>query len=795
MNRLLPLLLCCAATTAGAQVFTPKDVQLNVSFGNTGPVSALMSAPAGPGLNRVFVTSTTDPAPPGGNRQALANYLAAGPLSAPTVLAVDDTENGLTYKTQVLCELNNGQQYYFLPVSGLSTSGAAPVWNIQETGTVVTFQFRNQFAAPVMVDGGIILAEDISPTPLAPGNLYLTPSTTQATFLARGGGMVRFNVYVDLGGNNPAGGKYRKKYTIETYVAAALPSNTSLTIPVIIDTAANTSGSLSGRFDVTRSDVAPSAPATTDDGNFEIHAPTPIPGDSRPDFPLIHVDFNAGDGYGNWERHRNFSGTNFSTESSGSFTASSLLPTPPPGGGFYSAYGETFLRRSVPGNLAGVYGLQFLRTPALGSGTNPAPLISAGNLYTGDTFVIRPGILQGSITLNGPPALAGQPAMLAHVARSTSSDTNGDGLPDSDVTEWFSGSRLWVNGLDTLAPGATNTASGGQAFMPLPGSFISASDRFQGQYQLALGGLNSEASFWKSDNLTLSMVNQGADADTYFSTTYTMLDRRDDTTLRREIQTDGTATFDISRDFGEVCLLIRSATGTIYQPDIQSVTDDPDYPANAVGLVGFTAFGWPVNQSAAATTGSLRTLLPAGHWILHPRVNPGNQPPGSNVDLLSIKVSVPARGRLCLETGFQIQSTIPACLTGAEASITGIVETLGTVVTSISYSIDGGAPVILSQPNAANPAFSIDLAALADGIHEIIITATGPDGRESVLSGSFFRNAAGLTSEPAVILRWTCGVLQTSTDMINWTDVPGATSPFAVPTSDPRRFWQLRPGP
>ncbi len=789
---LLPLLLACAAATAGAQVFTPKDVQLNVSFGNTGPVSMLMSTPAGPGLKKVYVTSTTDPAPPGGNRQALANYLAAGPLSAPTVLAVDDTEAGLTYKTQILCELNNGQQYYFLPVSGLSTSGAAPVWNIQETGTIVTFQFQDQFAAPVMVNGGIILAEDITTPPLAPGNLYLQPFTSQVDFLARGGGKVRFNVYVDLGGNNPAGGKYRKKYTIETYVATALPANTSLTIPVIIDTAGNTSGSLSGRFDITRSDVPPSAAASTDDGYFEIYAPTPIPGDSRPDFPLIHVEFNAGDGYGNWERHRNFFGTNFLTESSGNFTAFSLLPTPPPGGGFYTAYGETFLRRSVPGNAAGVFGLQYLRTPALGSGTNPAPVITAGNLDTSDTFVIRPGTLRGSLTLSGPPSLPGQPALLAHVARSTSSDTNGDGLPDSDATEWFNGSLLWANGLDAPAPGATHTASGGQAFIPLPGAFNPATASFQGQYQLALGGLNSEASFWKADSLTLSMVNSGASADTYFHTTYTMQDRRDDATLRREIQTDSTATFDISRDFGEVCLLIRSTTGTLYQPDIRSVTDDPDHPANPVSLEGFAAFGWPVSQAAAATTGSLRTLLPAGHWILHPRINPGNQPPGSSVELLPIKVTVPARGRLCLETEFQIQSAIPACLTGAETWITGVVESHGTVVTEISYSVDDGPVVIVSQPASASPAFSIDLAAVADGTHSITITATGPGGRQSVLTGTFFRNAAGLTTEPAVILRWTCGVLQTSTDMTNWTDVPGATSPFAVPTSDPRRYWQLR---
>lgn len=279
---------------AQAQVFTPKDINLNVSFDNTNPaVTALMGAPGGPGLHRVFVTATTDPVPPGGVRQAVKDYDATGPLSAATV----------------------------------------------------------------------------------------------------------FSVYADLGGIDPAVGKYRKKYTISNFEVATLPADTVQTINVTIDTAA--------------------------DGFFEIHAPTPAPNDGRPDYPVLLTTFNSGDGYGNWERHKSFTGTNFTEEASGPFTAANLLATPPPGQGFYSVYGETFLR--IPTGAPGVHRLQFLSTPALGSGSNAAPAISNTDLDTGDTFVIKPGYLTGSLQLSGPPALPGQPALLAHILRSTDGDTDSDG--------------------------------------------------------------------------------------------------------------------------------------------------------------------------------------------------------------------------------------------------------------------------------------------------------------------------------------------------------------------------------
>jgi hypothetical protein len=51
-----------------------------------------------------------------------------------------------------------------------------------------------------------------------------------------------------------------------------------------------------------------------------------------------------------------------------------------------------------------------------------------------------------------------------------------------------------------------------------------------------------------------------------------------------------------------------------------------------------------------------------------------------------------------------------------------------------------------------------------------------------------------LSIEPAVIVRWTCGgTLQGAVDVNGpYTDIPGATSPYASPASDPRKFFRVR---
>ncbi len=51
----------------------------------------------------------------------------------------------------------------------------------------------------------------------------------------------------------------------------------------------------------------------------------------------------------------------------------------------------------------------------------------------------------------------------------------------------------------------------------------------------------------------------------------------------------------------------------------------------------------------------------------------------------------------------------------------------------------------------------------------------------------------GLTITPTVTLEWSCGILQSASDVTGpYTDVLGAASPYTAPVSGPRRFWRVR---
>ena len=782
MKHLL-LTLALLAPPAFAQVYTPRNIPLTVSFNNPllGP---LFGAPGGPALQRIYFSATTDPAPPGGARSATRQFDSAPPdtpRSMAAIVSVDDTAGGLSYRTQTIAQLGNGQQYYFAPQT---LASSAPSWTVSDVAARVNIDFRNPDNSPLFAQGGTVVATTL-PSLEPQGYINIAPGSSSIALLGRGGARVRFDVYLDLGFGGPSGTTYRQKFTVNDWAAAALPGDTmqfaSITVPF-----SNTPGSVSGYFDLTDESVSYFAPQSTPDGFFELPVPTPVPNDDRPDYPVMRVVFTSGDGYGNWERHHSFFGGPGS-EASGFFNNGNLLTTPVPGGGYYRMYGETFVRRGP----AAPYSLEYLRTPSLGGGSNPSLQINPA-LNASTDFVLHPGFLKGSLTLSGPPVLAGQPALLAHLRRFTDGDTNGDGIPETPASEWFYGSQIIAAGVDELAPGATLTAAEGYAFVPVTGGFNPGSGVLSGTYDIALGGLRGEDSYWQSKDIALSMANPGATAESYFATSYYLTDARPVSVLKRLVSKGTDTTFNIQRGFGEVCLTIRAENGsTLYSPSILSVTPDPDFPANEVSLVNFAAYGFPTVQAGALPVASIRTLLPAGHWILHPRINPGDQPPGTDVELLPVKVSVATGGRICGEVGFLMQADIPSCLAGPAASISGSVAS-GLPVTLITYSLDGGPPITLCTNCGVNPAFSINVSALADGLHRIVITATGPGGQTASINQTFLRDSVPLTMEPAVIIRWGCGILQCSTDNQNWTDVPGAVSPFASPTTAPRKFWKVR---
>ena len=80
---------------------------------------------------------------------------------------------------------------------------------------------------------------------------------------------------------------------------------------------------------------------------------------------------------------------------------------------------------------------------------------------------------------------------------------------------------------------------------------------------------------------------------------------------------------------------------------------------------------------------------------------------------------------------------------------------------------------------------------------DTLVNCTATDACGNVGSCSFTVTVGGapLSIERAVIVRWTCpGTLQGAENVEGpYTDIPGATSPYCSPASDPRKFFQLKP--
>jgi hypothetical protein len=80
------------------------------------------------------------------------------------------------------------------------------------------------------------------------------------------------------------------------------------------------------------------------------------------------------------------------------------------------------------------------------------------------------------------------------------------------------------------------------------------------------------------------------------------------------------------------------------------------------------------------------------------------------------------------------------------------------------------------------------------GITTVSCVASDACGNSSQCSFTVTVGGSLLAIEPAIIIRWNCGgTLQSADDLTGpWTDVPGATSPYAVATSAAQKFYRVK---
>jgi hypothetical protein len=564
-------------------------------------------------------------------------------------------------------------------------------------------------------------------------------------------------------------------------------------------------------------------------------------------------------------------GVNFTTPSSGAFTLSNVVPsTLDPSSVGYAMNAQMVIRTNRM--------IQIFQTPALGDGANPALSITPGaTVDLTNLFVINPGYLRGNVLLKGPVESPGHSSLLRGVLHAGDDDADGDGIPDSIGTYGVYWTTVEAVGVDRLASGATFTAASGVGYGDFPGSFNPVTSAYEGNYELVLGGLNSESSIWKQKYFNLTLVSSGTitSDDDYFSN---VLSVSEDDTSDVEIVPGQPATHDVAYCMSEVKVVFHSTSGTFYQPNIRASSGSftgtdflgraANYSVNVQSM-----YGTPLSSGTASNIGQVVMYLPQGTYLLQPSVTTSDG--GAQAGLEPINVTVGCGQRLTLEPCLQLSLSAPDCTNSQSAHITGLVRSCGNNVAQISYTLNGGPVQTICNNCGADPSFAFDINLINECTDNIlIVTATDGSGGVSSIttaihydptapviqcptnlvastcdpngtvvnfavtatdncsgpvtivctppSGSVFpvgittvtcvaSDACGNSSqctftvtvtvggsllaiEPAVIIRWTCGgTLQSADDVTGpWTDVPGATSPYAVAVSAARKFYRVQ---
>ncbi len=643
---------------------------------------------------------TASSVPPAEPRSAVSDYLSsASPLSTSYELTVDSDNPGIAYAVTPRATVDQGHSYYFFNTrtSPPAVLGGPPVTlDFAECVGVVTVQFVTSGGAPVPVDGGHIYAFD-DPVTRDTGDRYdIAPGATQQHIYLLGGQTHQLNVTLNRGTNFYTD---RTEFVLSTNVDAICDgfSTVKMVLP-----SAGTLGVILGNVDLL--------------GEFEdtVAGNTSL---NNPDYTTVIANYGP---FSN-QRWDALPGVNFTVPSSGAFSLSNVVPsTLDPDSVGYAVAAQMMIRANPQ--------VQYFRTPGLGWGANPAVVVTPGaTVDLGDTFTIEPGYLRGSVFLQGPSEGLGRPSLLRGVLHAADDDVNLDGLPDSLGTYGLYYTTVGAEGVDRLASGATRTASYGYGYGDFPGAFNPVNSAYEGQYELALGGLNSERSIWKPKFLDLALssgtvVNQ---SDYYYNVT-TIYDRRPNEV---EIVPATAATSDIAYCLSELRLVYRSSSGTFYSPQVRyssgtfTNTDFQGQPADY--LVYIDAYGFPYDQASASNVGQVTMYLPQGTYRLNPFVTPSDTLYGQ-VGLPAIDVTVGCGQSISLEPCLQLVLDSPLCTNAATIRIAGHVRSCGNNVMVITYQLNSGPAVTLCARCGSDPAFAF-LLTLDTECSDNILTVVATD--------------------------------------------------------------------
>jgi hypothetical protein len=693
----------------GQGVVNSGTISASVTLTNPpGAVVTRLTSVGGPQLRNHYAQAAAVP-PPG---VASANRTPSSPTASTLAFAVDSTGSPSWVVRQRLDFEIYGEQLNFpdsaaLPLAPNGTISPA----VSAQVSIVDFTFSQAIAG-----GTIRVYPTGNPGQTLAETAGLPAGITRCEFVVPTGQPLVIELGLDVGTGGALGNARRVSHVVTTWNAGAgVPVNQVLPVAVNLSTGAGL-GAITGTFDILGETEASLTSSDVTIGGYSVITAQYV--SARP--------LGAAD----WKRRTVIAGA----PSSGAFTLGNLTPTSaiPLGDLGYTLQAEAWLKRTLPG---GQKAAQWFRT-GVHNPFAPINVPNAGSVNIGNVFQIQPGSVEGNFTLYGPPAVAGQPALLSGVLSAAAFDTDDDGLPDaplrSNPAAWLDRSGISMSGELTAA----NPAYGGIASQILEHTYSGTT--LTAPFKLALGGNSSATSTWNSPVLRLLMTsNNSSSADQYFNTDYNLRNRSG---LPLSIEAGASHITSLAVDMGEVCLTLRSAAGSgtqLFTPEIRwyenGLTEDP---GNLREVQGIRAFGFPVSAATAAPLATLRTLLPAGTYTLRPTV--GTVSGGGQIGATStspITITVPAQGRVCVDNGLAITAVIPRCIGAAAQLVNGSVNSNGVKVTSITYRIDGGEPFAATVVGQFDPTYSFTLpAGLSGGDHTVTVTVTTVDDRTASFS-------------------------------------------------------------
>jgi hypothetical protein len=415
------------------------------------------------------------------------------------------------------------------------------------------------------------------------------------------------------------------------------------------------------------------------------------------------IRVRAGDGPFNNLRHDNPVAGPFELEN----MVPSNLVSPPQG---YQTYSRM--------NLFPDDRLEIFTTPYLEHSNRP--LVVAGETVDlGDTFVIDPGYVSGAVELHGPPSgLAGRSCV------DTAVQGGSIAIPQGEFLGIIL-SYVEARGTSFVAPGATRSSGGGEAYVAFKGSYSPATQSLLGDYRMALGGLSGEPSIWDLQKFRIETRLAGSGSQATLT---------DAALPPLEIVPGQETERDFRYCYSEVNIGYRTTSGTFRAPGAAGSgsftgTDFLGRPASYTVTTHGNGPNLP-NFNGPSDQGRFTLCLPQATYTLTPSmlaINPNGTI--SQITLRPITFEAGCGQVIDLSLGLQISlDSLPQCSATAPR-LTGRVRSDGPV-DRISARVNGGAESPICTNCGEDPVFDA-LAPAAQCDNTIMVTAQAGDETSS----------------------------------------------------------------